>query len=229
MKVLLVEDEMRVADVLRIHLESEGFEFEVVHSGEEGLRRFDEIAPDLVILDVLLPGIDGWSVARALRERSDVPLMMLTSRTDEADRVLAFELGADDYVPKPFSPRELVGRVKAVLRRVAPDGPSVLHEALRYPNLTVDPMSRTVERDGCALDLTRREFDLLWHLAARPGRVVSREALYESVWGDEARGDLHTLDVHINRLRSKLEASPGPRYLVTVRGVGYKFEVRERE
>jgi DNA-binding response OmpR family regulator len=228
MRVLLIEDDAQVADVLRLYLESEGFEFESIGSGEEGLRRFHETAPDLVVLDVLLPGIDGWSVARALRKRSNVPLILLTSRTEEADRVLAFELGVDDYVPKPFSPRELLGRVKAVLRRANAGAFSARQQVLHYRGLTVDPVSRTVERDRRAVELTRREFDLLWHLASHPGRVFSREALYESVWGDEPRGDLHTLEVHVNRLRSKLESPPGPRYLITIRGVGYKFEVTDR-
>jgi DNA-binding response OmpR family regulator len=222
---MLIEDDTRVAEVLRLYLESEGFEFEAVTSGEEGLRQFEQVAPDVVVLDILLPGIDGWAVARALRKRSAVPLILLTSRTEEADRVLGFELGADDYVPKPFSPRELLGRIKAVLRRTAAGGLSAPQQVLHYRGLTVDPVSRTVTRDGRAVELTRREFDLLWQLAANPGRVFPRDILYESVWGDEPLGDLHTLEVHINRLRSKLESLPGPRYLVTVRGVGYKFEV----
>jgi DNA-binding response OmpR family regulator len=227
-KVLLIEDDARVAEVLRLYLESEGFEFEAVTSGEEGLRRFEQIAPDLVVLDILLPGIDGWGVARALRQRSSVPLILLTSRTEEADRVLGFELGADDYVPKPFSPRELLGRIKAVVRRTTAGGLPGPQQSLRYRGLTIDPVSRTVTREGRPVDLTRREFDLLWQLAANPGRVFARDALYESVWGDEPYGDLHTLEVHINRLRTKLEAPPGPRYLLTVRGVGYKFEVTDR-
>jgi two-component system response regulator ResD len=228
MRVLVIEDDARVVEVLKLYLEAEGFEVEAVGTGEEGLRRSDELAPDLVVLDILLPGIDGWTVARALRKRGEVPLILLTSRTDESDRVLGFEIGADDYVPKPFSPRELVGRIKAVLRRTQAGALSRSQQVLHYRELSIDPTSRTVEKDARPIELTRREFDLLWHLASNPGRVYTRDALYESVWEDEAYGDLHTLEVHINRLRAKLEAAPGPRYLVTVRGVGYKFEVTDR-
>ena len=228
MKILLIEDDARVAEVLQLYLEAEGFEFEAVTSGEAGLQHFDTWVPDLVLLDILLPGIDGWTVARTLRQRGQVPLILLTSRTDESDRVLGFEIGADDYVPKPFSPRELVGRVKAVLRRTHAEALSRSQQVLHYRGLSIDPIRRTVERDGNAIELTRREFDLLWQLASHPGRVYTRDTLYESVWEDEPLGDLHTLEVHINRLRTKLETESGLRYLVTVRGVGYKFEVTER-
>jgi two-component system response regulator ResD len=228
MKILVIEDDARVIEVLKLYLEAENFEVEAVGTGEQGLQRFDEIAPDLVVLDILLPGLDGWTVARALRHRGEVPLILLTSRTDESDRVLGFEIGADDYVPKPFSPRELVGRIKAVLRRTHAGALSDSQQVLHYRGLSIDPTSRTVERDSHPVELTRREFDLLWHLASSPGRVHTRDALYEQVWEDEPYGDLHTLEVHINRLRAKLETEPGRRYLVTVRGVGYKFEVTER-
>lgn len=226
MRILVIEDDPAVVEVVRLYLESEGFEVDAAGSGEAGLARARAVPPDLVVLDVRLPGLDGWTVAKALKRERDVPLIMLTSRTAEADRVLGFELGADDYVPKPFSPRELVARIKAVLRRA---GGSLQpeQEALRYRGLVISPVSRAVERHGEAVALTRREFDLLWHLASRPGRVLTREELYEEVWGDEPFGDLHTLDVHINRLRAKVEAGAGPRYLTTVRGVGYKFEVSE--
>lgn len=226
--MLLVEDDPKVAEVVRLYLQAEGFEFDAARSGEEGLRKVEESPPDLVVLDIRLPGIDGWTVARRLRERGSPPFILLTSRTDEPDRVLGFELGADDYVPKPFSPRELVARVKAVLRRVRAGALSAEQETLRYRGLAINPVSRTVERDGQPVELTRREFDILWTLASNPSRVFTREGLYEAVWGEQPYGDLHTLDVHINRLRSKIEKPDGPRYLATVRGVGYKFEVSER-
>jgi DNA-binding response OmpR family regulator len=228
MRILVIEDDPQVVEVLNLYLKAEGFAVEVARSGEEGLQRFDELSPNLVVLDILLPGLDGWTVARALRRRGQVPLILLTSRTDEADRVLGFEIGADDYVPKPFSPPELVGRVKAVLRRSQAGVLSQAQQVLRYRGLSIDPGTRSAQRDGVPVELTRREFDILWHLASSPGRVYTREALYESIWGEEAIGDLHTLEVHINHLRSKLETATGPRYLVTVRGVGYKFEVTER-
>ena len=227
MRVLLIEDDVKVVEVLRLYLEGEGFEVDSASTGEEGLRKFEKPRPDIVVLDIRLPGIDGWAVARSIRKRGETPLIVLTSRTSEADRVLGFELGADDYVPKPFSPRELVARIKAVLRRAK--GGSLLAEqqVLRYRGLTIDPVTRAVHRNGRPVELTRREFDLLWKMASNPGRVFPRESLYQSVWGDQAIGDLHTLDVHVNRLRAKIESDGGPRYLITVRGVGYKFEVTE--
>jgi len=224
MRILVIEDDPAVVEVLRLYLEAEGFAVDAASSGEAGLEQARANPPDLVVLDVRLPGMDGWAVARALKQERDLPLIMLTSRTEEADRVLGFELGADDYVPKPFSPREVLARIKAVLRR-AGGGLGSEQQALQYRGLVVDPVSRVVRRHGETVALTRREFDLLWHLASHPGRVFTRDALYEAVWGDEAWGDLHTLDVHINRLRAKVEQGPGPRYLATVRGVGYKFEV----
>lgn len=227
MRVLLIEDDVQVAEVLRLYLEGEGFEMDAAVTGEEGLRRFEKAAPDIVVLDIRLPGIDGWAVAKSIRKRGETPLIVLTSRTSEADRVLGFELGADDYVPKPFSPRELVARIKAVLRRAKGGSLPAAQQVLRYRGLTIDPVTRNVQRNGRPVDLTRREFDLLWKMASNPGRVFPREALYESVWGDQAMGDLHTLDVHVNRLRAKIEGDDGPRYLITVRGVGYKFEVTE--
>lgn len=227
MRVLLIEDDIKVVEVLRLYLEGEGFEVNAASTGEEGLRKFEQPRPDIVVLDIRLPGIDGWAVARAIRKRAETPLIVLTSRTSEPDRVLGFELGADDYVPKPFSPRELVARIKAVLRRAKGGSLSAEQEVLRYRGLTIDPVTRSVERHGRPVELTRREFDLLWKMASNPGRVFPREGLYESVWGDQAVGDLHTLDVHVNRLRAKIEGDGGPRYLITVRGVGYKFEVTE--
>jgi len=228
MRVLLIEDDARVAEVLRLYLEAEGFQLEAVRTGEEGLRRAEQASPDLVVLDIRLPAMDGWTVARRLRQRGEVPLILLTSRTEEADRVLGFELGADDYVPKPFSPRELVARIKAVLRRTRAGALTPAQQVLRYRGLSIDPLRHAVERAGRPVELTRLEFDLLWKLASSPGRVFSREQLYESVWGEEAAGDLHTVEVHINRLRAKLEGEAGLRYITTVRGVGYRFEVTER-
>jgi two-component system response regulator ResD len=225
--VLVIEDDPKVAEVVRLYLEAEGFEMDASRTGEEGLRKVEEAPPDLVVLDIRLPGIDGWTVARRLRERGSPPFILLTSRTDEPDRVLGFELGADDYVPKPFSPRELVARIKAVLRRVRAGSLSAEQQVLRYRGLAINPASRTVERDGEPVELTRLEFDLLWTLASDPGRVFTREALYQGVWGEQPYGDLHTLEVHVNRLRSKIERSYGPGYITTVRGVGYKFEVTE--
>jgi two-component system response regulator ResD len=227
MRVLLIEDDLKVVEVLRLYLQAEGFEVDAAASGEDGLRSFERREPDIVVLDIRLPGIDGWAVAKGIRKQRATPLILLTSRTSEADRVLGFELGADDYVPKPFSPRELVARIKAVLRRARGGELPAEQQVLRYRGLTIDPITRTVKRADRPVDLTRREFDLLWKMASSPGRVFAREALYESAWGDQAVGDLHTLDVHINRLRTKIEAGGGPRYLITVRGVGYRFEVAE--
>jgi DNA-binding response OmpR family regulator len=229
-KILIAEDDAEVMDLVRVYLTREGFEVAAVADGASALELAESAAPDLLVLDVMLPKLDGWAVCRRLREREAtrrLPIVMLTSRSDEMDRVLGLELGADDYVTKPFSPRELVARIKAVLRRTGEGKLSGDQKALTYRGLRIDPIGREVEVAGEPASLTPREFDLLWLLASNPGRAYRREQLYEVVWGEEAFGDLHTVDVHVNRLRTKLERAGGPRYIVTVWAVGYKFEVAD--
>ena len=228
--ILIADDDPQVVELVHAYLEKEGFAVVIAADGETALERVARDRPDLVVLDIMLPKLDGWAVCRHLREDPDtrtIPIVMLTSRGEEMDRVLGLELGADDYVTKPFSPRELMARIKAVLRRTGDGKLSGDQKVLTYRGLRIDPIGREVEVAGEPASLTPREFDLLWLLASNPGRAYRREQLYETVWGEEAFGDLHTVDVHINRLRAKLEHAGGPRYIATVWAVGYKFEVAD--
>jgi DNA-binding response OmpR family regulator len=222
-RVLVVEDDPTVAEVVRRYLERDGFDVEAVGDGREALTRADERAPDLVVLDIMLPGLDGLEVCRKLRSRTPVPVIMLTARGTEEDRVVGLELGADDYVAKPFSPRELAARVKAVLRRAQtplPDGGGRIDAG----DLAIDLGAREVRVRDELLALTAREFDLLAFVARNPRRVFRREELLEHVWG-YTYGDTSTVTVHIRRLREKIEDDPSaPRHLTTVWGVGYRFD-----
>jgi two-component system response regulator RegX3 len=227
-----VEDEESFADAMVVGLEREGFRAEVAEDGHEALARFDDLAPDVVLLDVMLPGLSGVDVCRELRARSRVPIIMVSARDSEIDMVVGLEVGADDYVAKPFRLRELVARVRAVLRRSGGDDlvtPGEERAAEAGPGLAVGGVTVDLERreatvDGRQLELPRKEFDLLAELARHAGRVVTREQLIAQVWGYDYVGDTKTLDVHVKRLRAKLEPDPGhPTRIVTVRGVGYKL------
>ncbi len=225
-RILVVDDEAMVREVVERYLVREGYEVGVARDGHEALELFRSGPWDLVVLDLMLPGRDGLQVARELRSAGDVPLIMLTARTEELDRLIGFASGADDYVSKPFSPRELVARIRAVLWRTSK--PPLVDEraTLHFGALTVDPRSRSVTAYGRAVELTAKEFDLLHFLARSPGQVFTREQLMDSVWDYAAVGDAGTVTVHIRRLRAKVEEDPSrPRYLKTVWGVGYKFEV----
>lgn len=225
-RILVVDDEVQLQKALRVRLEREGYQVEVASDGEEALRLFDQIRPDLVILDVMLPGLDGFGVLSSLRERSDIPIIILSARSDELDKLVGFRLGVDDYMTKPFSLSELVLRVAAVLRRAgsrsgAPGAPSGV---LRFPTLEIDAHRRQVIRDGQPIQLTAKEFDLLWLLASHPHTVFSRERILEHVWHSDYAGDLNNVTVLVSRLREKLEPDPSrPTYIETVRGVGYRF------
>ena len=225
-QILVVEDETSVGDILRLYLTRAGFEVSVVLDGRKALERLQEHLPALVILDVMLPGVDGWEITRWLRERSETPIILLTARKEEIDRIAGLELGADDYVVKPFSPQELVSRVRAVLRRarrgeVEPDARRVIFAS----GLQVDPLSRTVLIGERPVDLTVREFDMLHLLARHPRQVFTREQLLERVWGGAQYIDAGTVTVHVRRLREKIENDPShPVHLLTVWGIGYKFE-----
>ncbi|GAA4007802.1 response regulator transcription factor [Allokutzneria multivorans] len=223
-RVLVVDDDLTVRDVVRRYLELAGHEVELAGDGEEALRMAAEREPDLVVLDLMLPGVDGLEVCRRLRERSAVPVIMLTARGDEEDRVLGLSLGADDYVSKPFSARELALRVSSVLRRVGPRPVPAATPALADGTLRLDLTARRAERDGGELTLTGREFDLLAFLMAHPGRAYSRADLLAEVWGWEF-GDQSTVTVHVRRLREKVEADPAaPARIATVWGVGYRYD-----
>jgi DNA-binding response OmpR family regulator len=214
-RILVVEDEANIASIVRTYLEREGFDVLWVRSGEEALTELSRHPLSLMVLDIGLPGIDGFEVCR--RAAGRIPIIMLTAREDEADRVAGLESGADDYVAKPFSPRELTARVKAVLRRAK--GPAAAGDTVTLGPVTLSRSGREVQVDGVAVELTQREFDLLDYLLQRPGMVVSREELLESVWGFLAPGDTRTVEVHIAQLRKKL-GDPG--LIRTLRGVGYK-------
>ena len=225
-RVLVVEDDPTIREVVVRYLEREGLEVEAVGDGRDALEAAARQWPDLVVLDLMLPGIDGLEVCRRLRARGPVPVIMLTARGDEEDRVLGLELGADDYVVKPFSPRELTARVRAVLRRAGtPDGPERLDvEVIEAGGLRLDLRAREVRRDEEIVTVTAREFDLLAHFARHPRRAFSREELLERVWG-YSFGDTATVTVHVRRLREKIEADASqPAHLVTVWGVGYRWD-----
>jgi two-component system, OmpR family, response regulator ResD len=222
--ILLVEDEAIVSEVVRDYLIREGYRVDLATDGRSALERFDAARPDLVLLDLMLPEVDGLEVCRRIRTKSNVPIIMVTARGDETDAIIGLGIGADDYVTKPFSPRELVARVKAALRRAA-NPPTMSGDPLAFGSLTIRPDLRRVEVSGKAVDLTAREFDLLVFLARHPGRVFSRDELLDHVWDWTYASDGGTVTVHIRRLRQKIEADPErPRFIKTVWGVGYKFE-----
>lgn len=232
--VYIVDDESTIREVVRRYLELDGYHVVEAETGTQALELLRQQPADLVLLDIMLPGVDGFSIARSLRHSSeyaglnlngDIPIIMLTSRGAERDRIAGFELGVDDYVVKPFSPRELVARVKAVLRRSAANNGDKTEAPVSFPRLTIDPLRRLVEVDGQPVTLTVKEFDLLYLLARHPGQVFTREQLLDLIWGYEFYGDASTVTVHIRRLREKIEHDPAqPTFVQTVWGVGYKFE-----
>jgi DNA-binding response OmpR family regulator len=220
--VLVVDDEPIVREVVLRYLERDGFRTLEAGDGDTARRLVESESPGLVILDIMLPGVDGLELCRWIRARSDLPVILLTARGEEADRIVGLELGADDYVTKPFSPRELAARVRTVLRRSSTHVPKA--EQLSFDGLELDARTREVTAGGELLKLTAREFDLLWFLASNPKQVFSREQLMDRVWGYAAAFDTGTVTVHIRRLREKIEPDPAhPRFLETVWGVGYRF------
>jgi DNA-binding response OmpR family regulator len=220
--VLVVDDEPIVREVVIEYLKREGFQTLEAGDGDTAKQLVERERPDLIVLDLMLPGTDGLSVCRWIRAHSTLPVIMLTARGEEADRIVGLELGADDYVTKPFSPRELAARVRTVLRRATPE--PAREETLRFGDLEIDPVTRDVRSDGRQVRLTAKEFDLLYFLARHPRQVFSRDQLMDRVWGYEAALDTGTVTVHVRRLRSKLERDPAhPRRLETVWGVGYRF------
>jgi DNA-binding response OmpR family regulator len=223
-RILLVDDEESIQTLLAYPLRRDGYDVVVAHDGREGLDRFAADRFDLVVLDVMMPRIDGIEVCRRLRSRSQVPIIMLTARDDEVDKVLGLEIGADDYITKPFSVREFRSRVKAALRRTRMSGEEPDEGPISAGELTIDRARRQVSVRGDRVQLTYVEFELLAALARSPGRVLDRPALLERIWGDSTYRDPRTIDVHIRHLREKIEAEPkDPEYLLTVRGVGYRF------
>jgi DNA-binding response OmpR family regulator len=223
-RILVVDDEPAIVDMLAYNLERANFEVAIARDGEEALAKAQQEQPDLIILDLMLPRLDGLEVCRALRRERDVPIIMLTARDSEVDRVVGLELGADDYVVKPFSVRELMARVKSVLRRSIPRPAETVSTAVRVGALVLDPSRHEVHWHGCEVDLTALEFELLETLARHPEQVLGREQLLTLIWGYDYYGDLRVVDAAVKRLRAKLrQVAPEDQPIMTVRGVGYKL------
>jgi len=223
--ILVIEDEPSIAEVVGLYLRRAGYQVQTLGDGQAARGVLEKHIPDLVIMDLMLPGVDGLSLTRWLRDRSEVPIIMLTSRREEMDRIAGLEMGADDYVVKPFSPQELVSRVRAVLRRSSGEKASEAERPVETGSLKLDPLSRTVLLKGVGIELTAKEFDMLYLFARHPHQVFSRDHLLERVWGTSEYIDPSTVTVHVRRIREKIESDPAnPSVLVTVWGVGYKFE-----
>ena len=231
LKILVVDDEQPIADILKFNLEKEGYEVVCAYDGDEAIELADSEDPDLILLDIMLPKKDGNEVCREIRKTKTMPIIMLTAKDSEIDKVLGLELGADDYVTKPFSNRELIARVKANLRRQqAPVEPAKTAKDIHIGNLTIHPDAYAVSRDGESIDLTHREYELLHYLARHIGQVMTREDLLETVWGYDYFGDVRTVDVTVRRLREKIEEDPSnPNWIITRRGVGYYLRNPEQE
>jgi two-component system, OmpR family, alkaline phosphatase synthesis response regulator PhoP len=222
-KILVVEDELAIQNVVRTYLENAGFQVFIANSGQEGLAAARQLAPDLVILDLMLPGMDGMEVAARLRQESEVYILMLSARSEEMDRVAGLRLGADDYLTKPFSPRELVARVEAILRRRRNGAAAQEEAAIHFPHLHISPDRMEAVAGDTLLDLTPTEFNLLLTLANNAGRVLTREQILDRVWGADFYGSDRIVDVYVGQVRRKLEDAAGKSLIQTVRGVGYKF------
>ena len=223
-RVLLVDDDKNILNIIKLYLEKEGFEVIEATRGDEGLRLFENQPPNIVLLDVMMPGMDGWQVCREIRKSSNIPIVMITAKDDTFDKVLGLELGADDYITKPFDSKEMVARIKAVLRRSQASAPP--EKSVQYPNLSINMTNYVVTYRGVELDVPPKEIELLFYLSTHPGKVFTRDQLLEHVWGYDYYGDSRTVDVHVKRIREKLEGSDEYGWQIkTVWGVGYKFDV----
>ena len=226
-KILVADDDRNIAELLRLYLEKEGYSVTLACDGVEALEKFNADTPDIVLLDIMMPRLDGWQVCREIRQRSNCPIIMLTAKGETFDKVLGLELGADDYVVKPFDSKEIVARIKAVLRRSGKTTSESNVKEVSYEKLTVNMTKYELKVDGKVVDTPPKELELLYHLASNPNRVYTRDQLLNEVWGFEYYGDSRTVDVHVKRLREKLEGVSDKWMLKTVWGVGYKFEVKE--
>ena len=226
-KVLVADDDKNICELLRLYLVKEGFQVVLAGDGEEALARFSAENPDIILLDVMMPRLDGWQVCREIRKKSECPIIMITAKGETFDKVLGLELGADDYVVKPFETKEIVARIKAVLRRTGKSAAENDIKEVSYDKLVVNMTKYELKVDGKVVDTPPKELVLLYHLASNPNRVYTRDQLLDEVWGFEYYGDSRTVDVHVKRLREKLEGVSDKWTLKTVWGVGYKFEVKE--
>ncbi|MDD3192569.1 MAG: response regulator transcription factor [Oscillospiraceae bacterium] len=226
-KVLVADDDKNICELLRLYLVKEGFQVVLAGDGEEALARFSAENPDIILLDVMMPRLDGWQVCREIRKKSECPIIMITAKGETFDKVLGLELGADDYVVKPFETKEIVARIKAVMRRTGKSAAENDIKEVSYDKLVVNMTKYELKVDGKVVDTPPKELELLYHLASNPNRVYTRDQLLDEVWGFEYYGDSRTVDVHVKRLREKLEGVSDKWTLKTVWGVGYKFEVKE--
>lgn len=226
-KVLVVDDDKNTCELLRLYLEKEGYNAMISYDGEEAVVKFNALKPDIVLLDIMLPTLDGWQVCREIRKKSNVPILMITAKGETFDKVLGLELGADDYIVKPFEIKEVLARIKAVYRRTGQAPGEIEVKEVKYDKLVVNMTRYELKVDGKVLDTPPKELELLFHLASNPNRVYTRDQLLDEVWGFEYYGDSRTIDVHVKRLREKLDGVSPKWELKTVWGVGYKFEVEE--
>ncbi len=228
-KILVVDDDLNICELLKLYLENEGYTAYVANDGQAAVDMFNEKSPDLVLLDIMLPKMDGWQVCREIRKTSSVPIIMLTAKGETFDKVLGLELGADDYVTKPFDSKEVMARIKAVLRRAKGEGENGASEKkiVKYDKLEINIENYELKVDGKVIDTPPKELELIYHFASNPNRVYTRDQLLDEVWGFDYYGDSRTVDVHVKRLREKLEGVSDKWSLKTVWGVGYKFETKE--
>ena len=226
-RILIVDDDSNICELLRLYFEKDGFQADIVTDGIKALEAFESLKPDLVLLDIMLPGMDGWQICREIRKTSQTPIIMLTAKGETFDKVLGLELGADDYITKPFETKEVIARVKAVLRRSISQGPTATTpKEVNFDKLSINLTNYELKVDGKAIDTPPKELELIYHLASNPNRVYTRDQLLDEVWGFEYYGDSRTVDVHVKRLREKLEGVSDKWELKTVWGVGYKFETK---
>lgn len=225
-KILIVDDDTNICELLRLYIEKEGYSTVLAHDGEQALLMFNKEQPNLVLLDIMMPKLDGWQVCREIRKTSDCPIIMITAKGEVFDKILGLELGADDYVVKPFEAKEVVARVRAVLRRTASMDEEAIKEVV-WDNLSINLTNYELKVNGVAVDTPPKEMELLYHLASNPNKVYTRDQLLDQVWGFEYYGDSRTVDVHVKRIREKIDGVSDKWELRTVWGVGYKFEVKD--
>ena len=226
-RILIVDDDLNICELLRLYLEKDGFQTEIVTDGIEAVSAFNKLKPDMVLLDIMLPGMDGWQICREIRKTSQTPIIMLTAKGETFDKVLGLELGADDYITKPFETKEVIARIKAVLRRaISKEIAESSKKEVSFDKLSINLTNYELKVDGKAIDTPPKELELIFHLASNPNRVFTRDQLLDEVWGFEYYGDSRTVDVHVKRLREKLEGVSDQWELKTVWGVGYKFETK---